>query len=270
MIFSEFFAGLHERLKKYVNKKFIQMSAPRRATLARVLFHLILLPASVFLSFVFISYFVTPLDLLHRLLRLDVTTAGGIAGATTTILTFLDFAFLRLKFCTTVCPYGYLQGFLSDDHTLLVHYRDETKECIECKKCIRVCPMDIDIRTSPYQIECVHCADCVDACNEIMGKLGKKGLIHYTWGEQGAVAEKEQTSWVRRLGLRDGKRAVVLFVLLFYAIGLTVALSMRNTIQVQLSPDRTVLFKALPDGRIANHFRLRIANRGHQDAHLKL
>ena len=55
-------------------------------------------------------------------------------------------AFVRQRFCTTVCPYGYLQGMLGDGNTLLVHYRDEDHDCIECKKCVRVCPMGIDIR----------------------------------------------------------------------------------------------------------------------------
>ena len=115
-------------------------------------------------------------------------------GAAVTLSTFLDFSLVRLRFCTTVCPYGYLQGMLGDRHTLLVHYRDETHQCIECKKCVRVCPMGIDIRKSPFQIECVHCADCIDACDEILGKLGKPGLIHYVWGEKGPLAARAQTA----------------------------------------------------------------------------
>ena len=102
-------------------------------------------------------------------------------------MTFLDFTLVRQRFCTTVCPYGYLQGMLGDGNTLLVHYRDETHDCIECKKCVRVCPMGIDIRKSPFQIECIHCAECIDACDEILARLKKPGLIHYTWGEKGEL-----------------------------------------------------------------------------------
>lgn len=72
-------------------------------------------------------------------------TAGGVGGLVVTLFTFLDFAFVRQTFCTTVCPYGSLQGMLVDKNSLLVHYRDEEKSCIECKKCVRVCPMEIDI-----------------------------------------------------------------------------------------------------------------------------
>lgn len=150
----------------------------------------------MFLAFVFISYFVEPRDLFWRLVSFDIKTAGGIAGATTTLITFLDFTLVRQRFCTTVCPYGYLQGMLSDENTLIVHYRDENRECIECKKCIRVCEMGIDIRTSPYQIECIHCGECIEACADVLGKLGKQGLIHYAWGEHGEVLEEKRSACI--------------------------------------------------------------------------
>ncbi len=261
MIFSEAFISLENWIRRWVNKKAVAVSVKVRSVLAKALFWAILLVASVFLSFVFVSYFVEPRDLLRRLLSLDVSTAGGIAGATTTLLTFLDFAFLRLKFCTTVCPYGYLQGILADKDTLLVHYRDEKNACIKCNKCVRECPMGIDIRDSAHQIECTHCADCIDACSEILGKLGQPGLIHYAWGESGRTFQEERV-WHRRLGIRDGKRVVVLLVLLFYASGLYVALAMRQPVLVRISPDRSTLYRIDSRGEIHNHFRVQVSNRG--------
>jgi polyferredoxin len=222
--------------------------------------------ASVFLAFVFISYFVEPRDLFWRLVSLDVQTAGGVAGATVTLITFLDFAFVRQKFCTTVCPYGYLQGILGDGNTLVVHYRDEANECVKCKKCVRVCHMGIDIRDSPYQIECIHCGECIDACGEIMGKLGKQTLIHYAWGDKGEVLGDTSVPWYRRAGLRDAKRVVVALVILFYAAGLATALSMRKSVQVRIAPVRTTLFRVGDDGLVYNRFRMSIANRGGEDA----
>src|SRR5574341_185160 len=109
MIFSEASLNLEDRLKRLINKRFIKVNARKRQLMTRVLFYLALGMASVFLAFVFISYFVEPRDLLWRLLSFDIKTAGGIAGATTTLITFLDFAFVRTRFCKTVCPYGYLQ-----------------------------------------------------------------------------------------------------------------------------------------------------------------
>ena len=187
MIFSDASVAIETWLRKRVTRKFPQWKAPVRERASRGLFYVMLALGSVFLAFIFICYFVDPNDLWHRLAALDIHTAAGISGAAVTLVTFLDFTLVRHRFCTTVCPYGYLQGLLGDGNTLLVHYRDETHECIECKKCVRVCPMEIDIRKSPFQIECIHCAECVDACEEVMSRLKKPTLIHYAWGEKGEL-----------------------------------------------------------------------------------
>jgi len=139
---------------------------------------------------------------------------------------------------------------LSDGNTLLVQYHDTCKDCIECRKCVRDCPMDIDIRKSPFQIECVHCGECIDACNTILAKLKKPGLIRYSWGLEG----KPHFPF-------DAKRAVLLAVLVFYAAGLFTALSMRHAVLVRVSADRSTLYRAGADGRIYNHFRYTVANR---------
>jgi polyferredoxin len=206
------------------------------------------------------------------LLSLDIKTAGGIAGATTTLITFLDFAFAQTRFCKMVCPYGYLQGMLGDKNTPIVQYRDEdqNKQCIECKKCVRVCHMGIDIRNSPYQIECIHCGECIDACEDVLGRLGKPGLIHYAWGERGELLTDKRGSWLRRLGLRDAKRVAVLLILLFYAPGLFVALSMRSNVLVKIMPVRATLYRIGDDGRIYNRFRMTIANRRSEETEVTL
>src|ERR1051325_23652 len=217
MIFSEASVSLESRLKRWAAKR----GLPKRA--ASAAFYAILGFASVALAFVFMAYFAPPRDLMHRLLSLDIYTAGGICGATVTAFTFFDFALVRQRFCTAACPYGYLQGMLGVGNTLLVHYRDESHACIECKKCVRVCPMGIDIRKSPFQIECIHCAECIDACGQIMAQVGKPNLIHYVGGEQGPLAAGRRQPW-------DARRIIVLVVLLGYAGGLFAALSTRKPV----------------------------------------
>ncbi|MGO9085010.1 MAG: 4Fe-4S dicluster domain-containing protein [Candidatus Sulfotelmatobacter sp.] len=265
MIFSEASITLESKLTRTVNK-YVRWSAGPRKFLSQFLFYAIAALVSVILAFVFISYFVEPRDLLHRLQAFDIKTAGGIAGAATTLLTLLDFLFLRQRFCTTVCPYGYLQGMLGDNDTLIVQYRDEDRECIECKKCVRVCHMGIDIRTSPYQIECIHCGECIDACVDVLARLGKQGLIHYVWGEQGEKLGTGDNSWYRKLGLRNAKRVVVLLIILCYATGLFTALAMRRAVLVRIAPDRTTMYRVGKDGTIYNRFRVQVANRGHAQA----
>lgn len=272
MIFSEAAIRIQNWINRKVTKKFGHWRKQRREALAQGFLYLTLLVASVFLAFVFTAYFVEPRDLLGRLTRLDIVTAGGITGAVTTLLTFIDFAFLRLRFCTLICPYGYLQGMLADGNTLLVHYRDPEHACIECKKCIRVCHMGIDIRQSPFQIECIHCGECIDACDEVLARLKqpKSGLIHYTWGEHGETTREHDKPWWYRFGFRDGKRAVVMLVLLFYASGLFLALSMRRTVLVRVQPLRDTLYTVTAQGEVLNKFRLQIANRGTKGATVEL
>lgn len=260
MIFSEASMALENRLRRWFLRR--SNGRSRRTLPARAVFYAVLAVCSVFLAFVFTSYFVPPADLFRRLLSLDIRTAGGLTGAVVTTITFLDFALVRQRFCTAICPYGYLQGMLADGNTLLVHYRDENRECIGCKKCIRVCPTGIDIRTSPYQIECIHCGECIDACDEIMGRLGRRGLVHYAWGERGELLGGRNAAWYRRLGIRDGKRVAIILVLCFCAAGLYAALSLRRNVLVRLSPDRTTLYRIDGRGNVCNAFRYTLANRG--------
>jgi cytochrome c oxidase accessory protein FixG len=268
MIFSEWASATERSIAKAIGKRWHRWPAKRKQVVTRVALYSIVLVASVILAFVFTAYFVDPRDLFGRLTGLDIVTAGGITGAVVTLLTFLDLAFLRQRFCTTVCPYGYLQGMLQDRNSLLVLYKDEQKTCIECRKCVRVCEMEIDIRTSPYQIECVHCGECIDACEDVLRRIGRPGLIAYSWGETGCAGVKE--SWLRRIGVRDAKRVAIMLILLFYAAGLSLALATRKPVLVQISPDRSVLFTRLPDGRIANRMRIKLANRSSRQARVRI
>lgn len=110
---------------------------------------------------------------------------------------YFVFAWFREQVCTLVCPYGRLQGVLIDKGTINVFYdfkRGENRskwrngedrksqgkgDCIECNQCVVVCPTGIDIRDG-QQLECVNCTACIDACDEVMEKVGlPKGLIRY-------------------------------------------------------------------------------------------
>jgi len=261
MIFSEWSVSL-ERWADRKAQSLRSLPKAARSVLRRGLFYGILAAASVLLAFAFTAYFVPPADLLSRLLRLDLVTVGGITGASVTLLTFLDLTLLRLKFCTTICPYGYLQGIVQDRRTLLVEYQDPGRACIDCGKCVKVCEMGIDIRKGPFQIECVHCGDCIDACEDVLRKVGHEGLIRYSWGEaksEASLAAREP--WPRRIGLRDAKRVVILLVMVGYLCALGFALSLHRAVMVRIAPDRTTLFTLLPDGRVVNRVRLDLGNR---------
>jgi len=108
---------------------------------------------------------------------------------------YFNFAWFREQFCIVVCPYGRLQGVLADDDSMVIGYdktrgeprahrdkgkrRDGAGECVDCNRCVAVCPTGIDIRQG-LQLECVACAQCIDACDEVMDKLAQpRGLIRY-------------------------------------------------------------------------------------------
>jgi cytochrome c oxidase accessory protein FixG len=157
----------------------------------RVLKHCIYLIISAAIAHVFLSYFVS-LNRLYELMQespLQHATAFGIVSFLTLTLWFC-FGYFREQFCIIMCPYGRLQGALTDDDTVNVGYDEKRGEprgakgkaegdCIDCHRCVQVCPTGIDIRNG-LQLECIGCTACIDACDEIMTKVGRpKGLIRY-------------------------------------------------------------------------------------------
>ena len=108
---------------------------------------------------------------------------------------FINFAWFREQFCLIACPYGRFQAVLLDADSLIVgydHRRGEPRavlrkneerdagDCIDCGRCVAVCPTGIDIRQG-LQMECVNCTACIDACDTIMKRVGKpERLIGYT------------------------------------------------------------------------------------------
>ncbi len=124
------------------------------------------------------------------------------------------FAFMREQVCTTICPYGRLQGVLLDRKSIVVAYdyvrgegrgrfkkNEDRKEvgkgdCIDCNQCVDVCPTGIDIRNGT-QLECVNCTACIDACNTMMDGVGlEKGLIRFD-SEEG-IKNSVPFSWTKR------------------------------------------------------------------------
>jgi polyferredoxin len=104
-------------------------------------------------------------------------------------------------------------------------------------------------------MECVHCTQCIDACDDIMTKIGKPtGLIRYS--SQDAIAGKPR----HLLRMRTILYPVLLTILIG---GLITALVLKE------SADLTVLrgglegpFTEEADGRVSNQIRIKITNRG--------
>ena len=179
-----------------------------------------------------------------------------------TVSLFLDFAWFREQFCNYLCPYARFQSALTDADTLLVHYdtaRGEPRggedaktagRCIECGKCVFVCPQGIDIRNG-FQLECIACARCIDACDIVMEKLGHQTLIQWT-----SVARARGAP--RRLRPRTVLYAGILSGLAAAAVLLMIARAPFDA-AVQRAPGS--LFTLDPDGYVRNTYLLRVTNK---------
>ena len=69
-------------------------------------------------------------------------------------------------FCKYLCPVTIFLKPMSYFSLLRVHF-DKTK-CIGCKKCLKVCPMNVEVnndsRKRKNATECILCYECVKAC----------------------------------------------------------------------------------------------------------
>lgn len=211
--------------------------------------------------------------------------AHPIAYTTMFILAATTFAFggfAREQMCIYACPWPRIQAAMMDEDTITIAYREwrgeprgkqgaKTAEgvahgdCIDCMACVNVCPMGIDIRNG-QQLACITCGLCIDACNDIMDKIGKpRGLIGYLaltdeTREREGKAPKSVWSHVFRL------RTMIYTVLWAgVGIGLVVALFLRTEIDVNVTPVRNPTFVTLSDGSIRNTYDLRLRNKHGDD-----
>jgi cytochrome c oxidase accessory protein FixG len=183
---------------------------------------------------------------------------------------YFNFAWLREKACTVVCPYGRLQSVLLDRNSIAVAYDYERGEprgklhkdlartegdCINCFQCVTVCPTGIDIRNGT-QMECVNCTACIDACDHIMDKIGfDRGLIRYA-SENAIVKKTTKLITARVIGYS------VVLLLLWSGLGFMVAT--RNDTQTTLFRAPGSQYIENKDGTISNLYTFKIFNKTNQ------
>ncbi|MCC6512020.1 MAG: cytochrome c oxidase accessory protein CcoG [Pirellulaceae bacterium] len=190
--------------------------------------------------------------------------------AVSTILLVFNFIYFREQTCLIACPYGRFQSVMLDRRSLIVtydHHRGEPRghgkpvvtqgertkgDCVDCNKCVQVCPTGIDIRNG-LQMECIHCAQCIDACHDVMVKLHMPtGLIRYS--NQDSMEHKPSSVWRPRLIIYP----VVLLITLsaFMVIFLT-----KKDFDAKLLRNLGGTFSVSPSGLIDNSLKLSLTNR---------
>ena len=188
------------------------------------------------------------------------------------------FAFMREQVCTTICPYGRLQGVLLDRHSLVIAYdrvRGEGRakfrkgedriaagkgDCIDCRACVNVCPTGIDIRNGT-QLECINCTACMDACDHMMEAVDlPKGLIRFA--SETEIAERKP--W--RFTMRMKAYSVLLTGLITVIAGLIL---MRTDVEATVLRTPGMLFQTRTDGRISNLYNYKLVNKTNREMQLQ-
>jgi cytochrome c oxidase accessory protein FixG len=196
-----------------------------------------------------------------------------------TFIFYYVYAKFREQVCTTVCPYGRLQGVLLDRNSVVVAYdyvRGEKRhlykkgedriesgfgDCIDCHQCVNVCPTGIDIRNGT-QLECINCTACMDACDYIMEKIDKpQGLIRYA--SEATIKDGKPFKITKRIiGY-----SVVLLVLL---LGLVIGMVNRSDVETSILRTPGLLSQEQPDGRISNMYDYKIINKTNRSKKISL
>ncbi len=203
--------------------------------------------------------------------------AGFIGLMAFTAVFWFVFAWFREQACIAVCPYGRLQGVLFDQNSIVVAYDwlrgeprgklrknqpDEGKgDCIDCKLCVHVCPTGIDIRNGT-QLECVNCTACIDACNEVMKKIGKPtGLIRFA------------SYRTIRYGLKKlftARAAAYSFVLVSLMSVLLYLLATRTDVETTMLKMPGTLYQRTQNGAITNLYQAEFVNKTFDDLQLEM
>ena len=177
-----------------------------------------------------------------------------------------------------MCPYGRFQSAMIENSTKVVTYdyrrgeprakMNENKgDCIDCYKCVLVCPTGIDIRDG-MQMECIGCGLCIDACNQVMDKIGKEqNLILYTSANSLENKNVKKGRLKKVLEFKNILYITGFFIVFSLAI---ISLISKSDLNISILKERSPLFTMTPNGDIRNTFYLKIQNKSLKRKRLEL
>lgn len=210
-------------------------------------------------------------------------TTSYVFIALMTFTTYWLAGHMREQVCTYMCPWPRIQAAMIDEEALNVTYRYDRGEprgphkkgatwegrgdCIDCRQCVAVCPVGIDIRDG-LQLECIGCSLCIDACDEIMVKIDRpKGLIAFDTDknvQRRIDGEKPRINLIRP--------RTVIYAVLFAAVGSLMLYSLlnRSTLDMNVLRDRQPNYVTLSDGSIRNGYTIKVLNKATEPRQLVL
>ncbi|ANH81327.1 cytochrome c oxidase accessory protein CcoG [Niabella ginsenosidivorans] len=258
-------------------KKLSQEPFHARKLIRKAIKHLLFFIISFLIAHTFLSYILGARKVLDLMSGSLSENAGIFAGLLFfTVLFYFVFAFVRDIVCTTVCPYGRLQGVLFDKDTMQVSYdynRGEPRgklkknstgsfgDCIDCKLCVHVCPTGIDIRNG-VQMECVGCTACIDACNSVMLKINRPpGLIRMASENQ--ISKKQPFHF-------NGRMQFYSVILMVLAGLMSFLVFSRKSIDTTISRVKGQLYQEVGTDSLSNLFQAKVINKTKKDVQYEL
>ncbi|MBC6410145.1 MAG: cytochrome c oxidase accessory protein CcoG [Ekhidna sp.] len=281
-----FMEGVFRKIEYWIEGDYMAQKKldkqPRNAEKVRKkgLKHLIFILISVLIMHTFMAYLLG-VDGLWDIIQAGPAenTTGFIAMLVFTGLFYGVFSKLREQVCTTICPYGRLQGALLDRQSIVVAYdhkrgenrakfrKNEAREkngfgdCIDCNQCVYVCPTGIDIRNGT-QLECINCTACIDACDAIMDRIGKpRGLVRYA-SEQN-ISDKKPFRFTTRMKAYSTVLSLLVGVLI-------TLLLIRTDFETTIVRTPGMLFQKRENGDITNLYQLSMINKTNNPIDVRL
>ena len=227
-----------------------------------------------------VLYFNDAPTLVYQLATFQAPMIAYIWIGILTATTYLLAGFMREQVCIYMCPWPRIQAALTDEKALNVTYRWDRGEprgslkqnkaleaqgmpagdCVDCYQCFQVCPTGVDIRGG-LQLDCIQCGLCIDACDNIMTKIGKPtGLIGYDTDEniQRRIEGKEPTYDIVR-------PRTVIYAAIIVIVGaiMLYALLTRSFSDISVVHDRNPIFVTQSDGTVRNGYSVRLSNKRH-------
>ncbi|MBA4501940.1 cytochrome c oxidase accessory protein CcoG [Marinobacterium marinum] len=236
--------------------------------------HLLWVVIAIASAIAFVGYFSPIRELIPNIMVWDLGPWETWWLAFFVVATYGNAGWLREQVCIYMCPYARFQSVMFDQDTLIISY-DEARgeprgsrkkntdkeaaglgDCIDCLACVHVCPVGIDIRDG-LQYECVACGACVDACDDMMDRMGyARGLVRYTT-EHALSGNKTKLLRPRLIGY--------FAALLIMSGAFAWAIADRVPLEVDVIRDRGQLYNNTPSGLIENIYTLKIANKEQVD-----
>ena len=197
------------------------------------------------------------------------------------ILTFTTYTLaghMREQVCLYMCPWPRIQAALTDEYALNVTYRYDRGEprcsvkkaeqlrahgepagdCVDCLQCVHVCPTAID-NPEGANLGCIQCGLCIDACDNVMKKLGRPTrLIAYDTDINVKLRKEGKQPFFRLLRMRTALYAAVIAI----AGGVMIyTLATRGSEGNAIIHDRNPMYVRLTDGALRNGYTIRIVNK---------